>query len=129
MTTIDTTLSSQDICYSKDKRNFGFAAKSLAKWLSNPVAEDGPKYIFRIIYSAFGPEVHKVAKKLRDNPESTAMLDNREDLGQVLADLETLGKLEEGTVGKVFHSFMDGDGIVPGYVIGGMVSACTANKH
>ena len=121
MATIDTTLSNRDISYSKNKRNFGYAAKSLAKWLRNPVAEDGPKYVFRIIYSAFGPEVHKVAKKIRNKPESVAMLDNREDLGQILADLDTLGKLKEGTVGKVFHSFMDGEGIIPGYIIGGMV--------
>lgn len=112
---------SDDITYSKDKRNFGYAAKSLMKWLANPVSEEGPKYIYRIIYSALGPEVHKVAKKLKDKPESKLMLDNREDLGQLLADLDTLGKYEEGTVGQVFHSFMDGDGIVPGYIIGGMV--------
>ncbi len=121
MATLDTTLSSERIRYSKEQRNFGYGLKSLGQWLKNPVAEDGPKYIFRIIYSVFGPEVHKVAKKLRDKPESAEMLDSGKDLGQILADLDSLKDLDDDTLGKVFHSFMDGDGIIPGYIIGGMV--------
>ena len=112
---------SDTISYYKDERNFTYAAKSLANWLKNPVSEDGPKYVFRIIYSMFGPEVHKVAEKAKQNPEAKQMFVKREDLGQVLADLERLGQLPEGSVGKVFHSFMDGDDIIPGYIIGGMV--------
>ncbi|MGJ8661796.1 MAG: Coq4 family protein [Bacteroidota bacterium] len=108
-----------EITYSKDKRQFLYALKNFFKWLRNPVNLDGPKYIFRVIYSVFGPEIHKVAKKVRANPKSRAMLDERADLGLIMADMDRMAELPEGSFGKVFYSFMSGDDILPGYVIAG----------
>lgn len=49
------------------------------------------------------------------------MLDDRADLGLIMADLDRMSRMEEGTMGRVFHSFMSGADILPGYIIGGMV--------
>lgn len=111
---------SSDRIYSKSKRNFGYAFSCFLRWISNPVSEDGPKHIFRLIYSVFGPEVHKIAEKARNNPVCKTMLANRVDLGQVLADMDRLSTLPEGSLGKMYHSFMSGDDILPSYIIGGM---------
>ena len=111
----------RSIIYSRTSRNFSYAIKSFLSWARNPVSEDGPKYIFRLIYAVFGPEVHKIANKARLNPLCTNMLNKRGDLGQILADMEVMSKMPEGSLGKTYHSFMDGEDILPSYIIGGMV--------
>lgn len=106
--------------YFRRKRMPLAAAKAGLLWLRNPTSESGAKQIFRIAYCLGGPQIHKMAKKMRANPKFNEILEQRNDLGQTLADMESLSKLPEGSLGKYYHDFMSGDGIFPSYLLGGL---------
>lgn len=111
----------KDVVYSRYKRNYFYAFKSLVMWMSNPVSEDGPKYIFRLIYSALGSQVHNIAERMEGKPECQQLLEEKPNLGQVLADMERLRTMPQGSLGRKYYDFMNGDDVIPGYIIGGMV--------
>ena len=106
--------------YSRKKRMPLTAAKAGLLWLRNPTSESGAKQLFRIAYSIGGPELHKMARKMRANPKFNIILEQRNDLGQTLANMDALSKLPEGSLGKHYYNFMSGDGIFPSYLLGGL---------
>jgi ubiquinone biosynthesis protein COQ4 len=106
--------------YSRYRRDFGAGALAAVRWIANPISEDGAKQVFRIVFATLGPEVHRGVERMRERPELRTLLDERPDLGATLADMKTLAKLPEGSLGRVYHDFMAGDDIFPGYIIGGL---------
>ena len=114
------TLQQPPIEYLKDKRYFGRAAKAFALWIRNPVSEGGAKQIFRMMYSLAGPEIHRKARHMKRDERFAYLFTERPDLGKALTDMAALKELPEGSLGKGYHDFMDGEGIFPGYVIAGL---------
>lgn len=106
--------------YYKNKRLFLNALKAFLLWIRNPVSDQGAKQVFRILYSMFGREAHWVVGRMKRKPEVRKIFEARADLTQILSDMDSLGKLPEGSLGKVYHDFMDGDEIIPGYILGGL---------
>ncbi|MBK7156281.1 MAG: hypothetical protein IPH72_31680 [Sandaracinaceae bacterium] len=106
--------------YSRHRRDLAAALIAAARWIRNPVSEDGAKQAFRMIYALLGPDVHRLVASMRANPEVVTLLKERPDLGPTLADVKTLARLPEGSLGRVYHDFMAGDDIFPGYILGGL---------
>ncbi len=96
-TSIDTNTNEYPVLpkYSRRKRMPLLAAKAGLLWLRNPTSESGAKQLFRIGYSIGGPELHKMARKMRANPKFNQILEERNDLGQTLADMNALSQLPE----------------------------------
>ncbi|RMF15539.1 MAG: hypothetical protein D6761_07680, partial [Candidatus Dadabacteria bacterium] len=96
-------------------------ARAFVQWIQNPVSADGPHHIIRSLALNFAPEIHRVVAAMREHPDGARLLRDKPDLGQTLADMNTLSQMPEGSLGKVYHDFMSGDEIIPGYFIGGSV--------
>jgi ubiquinone biosynthesis protein COQ4 len=106
--------------YSRFRRDFGAGAVAAVKWIANPISEDGAKQVFRMVYAMLGPEVHRGVAKMRERPELESLLAERPDLGATLSDMRRLAACPDGSLGRVYHDFMSGDDIFPGYIIGGL---------
>lgn len=103
------------------KRNLLAAARDGLVWLSGPVSERGASRGFRIAVHLGGPELHARRLAMRDHPIGRRLLAERPDLGAALNDMESLGAMPDGSLGRTYYEFMSHPETVPGYMLSGLV--------
>jgi ubiquinone biosynthesis protein COQ4 len=90
-------------------------------WASNPVSERGVAHVFRMIGAFGGPQIQRSIERMRRDPVGARLLDERPDLGAALGDMATLAAMPAGSLGRAYFEFMNHDGVVPGYLIAGLM--------
>lgn len=103
------------------RRNLWAAARDALVWLSGPVSERGASRGFRIVVHMGGPMLHERRLSMRRHPVGQRLLDERPDLCAALNDMTALGALPHGSLGRVYHEFMDHPETIPGYMLSGLI--------
>lgn len=97
------------------------ALRHAARWLVNPVSEGGAASVPKITYAVGGPGQHKKVEAMRAHPDGARILAAKPDLGAALADLDALGAMPEGSLGRTYHAFMSQPEAVPGYLLSALM--------
>ena len=97
------------------------ALRHIARWLVNPVSEGGAASVPKITYAVGGPGQHKKVEAMRAHPDGARVLAVKPDLGAILADLDSLGAMPEGSLGRKYHAFMCQPEAVPGYLLSALM--------
>jgi ubiquinone biosynthesis protein Coq4 len=103
--------------YNAKKRYPLRALKLLSEWVQNPASEEGAKRTHRMLFCLTGPDMHRLAKKMRRNPETREILDKKQELGLLLADKDRMDRLPANTVGAAYNQLMTGPDMVPSYYL------------
>jgi len=104
-----------------DERDIPGALLAGARWLMNPVSEDGAKQVPRLKLLAAGPEILADIERMRTHPTGKRILDERPDLGAALSDSATLKAMPAGSLGRTFYEAMDVPGGVPGFLLAALI--------
>lgn len=104
-----------------EKRDIPGALLAGARWLANPVSEDGAKQVPRIKLLAAGPEILGDIERMRTHPTGKRILDERPDLGAALSDAATLKAMPAGSLGRRFYQAMETPGGVPGFLLAALI--------
>lgn len=104
----------------EDRDVFG-ALRAGARWLANPVSEDGAKQVPRIKLLAAGPELLAEIERMRTHPTGRRILDERPDLGAALSDSASLKAMPVGSLGRSFFEAMEIPGGVPGFLLAALI--------
>lgn len=105
----------------KYKQDVGAGLRALAGWARNPVSEDGAAQVFKGLFALGGPLVARMVAEMGSDPDGRRLLSERPDLGAALDDRDALGAMPPGSLGRVYHDFMSGPEVVPGYFIAGLM--------
>jgi ubiquinone biosynthesis protein COQ4 len=103
------------------RRDWGKGLRALGVWIANPVSEKGATHVPRMVFAVAGPEVASMVGQMRDDSDGRRLLAARSDLGAALNDHEALAAMPAGSLGRTYHEFMSGPGVIPGYVIAGLM--------
>lgn len=103
------------------RRDLRAGLRALGTWVSNPVSEKGATHVFRMVFAIGGPDMARMTERMRQDPDGRRLLEERPDLGAALDDRAALAAMPEGSLGRAYHEFMSGPGVVPGYVIAGLM--------
>jgi ubiquinone biosynthesis protein COQ4 len=93
--------------------------RAAVTWVQNPISEQGTRQIFRMLGSFGGPAFVRMSKIMRVDETGRRILDERPDLGATLNDMSRLAAMPEGSLGRVYHDFLSGPNVAPGYLISG----------
>jgi ubiquinone biosynthesis protein COQ4 len=103
-------------------RRYPFRALAAgARWLINPVSENGAKQVPRIYLYATGPEMLASVEEMRSHPTGKRVLAERPDLAATLTDTAALAAMPPGSLGRAFHDSMNVPGGIPGYLLAGLI--------
>ncbi|GAB5451629.1 MAG: hypothetical protein Hals2KO_19570 [Halioglobus sp.] len=94
--------------------------KHVFRWIRNPVSLEGASNVPKMKMAMGGPEYHARVEDMRAHPDGRRILQDRPDLGLVLAE-DRLGELPEGTLGRTYHGHANVEGAVPGYLLAGQL--------
>jgi ubiquinone biosynthesis protein COQ4 len=92
-----------------------------ARWLINPVSENGAKQVPRMILYATGTEILASVERMRAHPTGKRVLADRPDLAAALSNHTALAAMPAGSFGRAFHDAMRRGGGVPGYLLAGLI--------
>jgi ubiquinone biosynthesis protein COQ4 len=106
---------------SLDRRDIPRAFLAGARWLANPVSEQGAKQVPRIKVFAGGPEILHEVERMRSHPTGKRLLDERPDLGVALSNSAALKTMPVGSLGRTFYEAMEIPGGVPGYLLAALI--------
>jgi ubiquinone biosynthesis protein COQ4 len=84
------------------------ALSALVKLVQNP--DDLPQ-VFTVIEAFSGPAIARNVRKLRRTPAGARLLRDRPDITAILRDREALARLPEGSLGRAYLAFMESEGI------------------
>jgi ubiquinone biosynthesis protein COQ4 len=93
----------------------------MARWLRNPVSEDGAAAIGHVMVHLGGPSLRRKVDRMAVDPVASRVLAERPDLSAYLSDLDALGRLPEGSFGRAYHDFMNRPEVLPASLLGALV--------
>ena len=104
-----------------ESRDIPAALAAGARWLVNPVSEDGAKQVPRIKLFAGGPEFLREVEQMRVHKTGKRLLEEKPDLGATLSNPAALRAMPEGSLGRSFYKSMETPGGVPGYLLASLI--------
>jgi ubiquinone biosynthesis protein COQ4 len=84
------------------------AIKAIQILLANP---DDTSQVFRIIRALTGNSYERLFQKVLADPQGRQILDEKRDILPLLEDREALRALPDGTLGREYARFLDGEGL------------------
>jgi ubiquinone biosynthesis protein Coq4 len=87
----------------------------------NPVSERGTAAKIRILGHWGGPLMARRVRMMKADPQGRRLLAERPDLAATLSDMDRLGAMPEGTLGRAYFDFFQAPAMAPGYLVTGTV--------
>ena len=104
-----------------ERRDIPRAVLAGARWLANPVSEQGAKQVPRLKVFAGGPEILHEVEAMRAHPTGKRLLEEKPDLGKALSNSAVLKTMPVGSLGRTFYESMEIPGGVPGYLLAALI--------
>ena len=98
------------------------AARAIRQLFATP---DDTRYVFEVIEALQGPSLVRLRARLQKSEQGRQLLAEQPDLVPLLKDREGLRALPEGSLGRAYLAFVEGEGVTAD----GLVSASTISRQ
>ena len=115
------TTSGAAIPRSELRRDLSAGVRAYVRWLRNPVSPEGVTWGHRARFALNGPDVARQLERMQRDPVGRRVLADRPDLGVALGDMEALAAMPGGSLGRVYHAFMDRPEVIPSALLASLL--------
>jgi ubiquinone biosynthesis protein COQ4 len=98
------------------------AVRAIRELFANP---DDTRYVFEIIEALQGPSLVRLRARLQKSEQGRQLLAEQPDLVPLLKDRDGLRALPEGSLGRAYLAFVEGEGVTAD----GLVGASTISRQ
>jgi ubiquinone biosynthesis protein COQ4 len=91
------------------------AVRAIRELFANP---DDTRYVFEIIEALQGPSLVRLRARLQESEQGRQLLAEQPDLVPMLKDREGLRALPEGSLGRAYLAFVEGEGVTADGLVG-----------
>ena len=103
------------------RRDLATGIPALVRWATTPVSEAGASSLHRARFALSAPDWSNQLDRMERDAVGSRVLADRPDLGAALSDMDALGALPEGSLGRTYHAFMDRPEVIPSSLLASLM--------